>query len=41
MAALTSLSGQKATSAHLRTGGTLPLPVMVVAVNFQESRSDT
>src|SRR5262249_27038178 len=41
MAALTSLSGQKATSAHLRTGGTPPLPVMVVAVNFQESRSDT
>src|SRR3974377_1718624 len=41
MAALTSLSGEKATSAPLRTGGTPPLPVMVVAVNFQESRSDT
>jgi hypothetical protein len=41
MTALSSLSGQKATSARLRRGRTPPLPVMVAAVNFQESRSDT
>jgi hypothetical protein len=41
MAALMSLLGQKATSARLAMGRTPPLPVMVAAVNFQESRSDT
>ena len=32
---------QKAMSARLITGRTPPLPVMVAAVNYEKSRSDT